>query len=101
MLVDRIWPRGLSKEAAKLDAWIKDIAPSAELRKWFGHEPSRWASFKRRYFRELDEREEALEQLLEGCTARTLTLLFAAKDPAHNNAVALKEYLDARIEAKR
>ena len=101
VLVDRIWPRGLSKEAAKLDAWIKDVAPSAELRKWFGHEPSRWASFKRRYFRELDEREEALEQLLEGCTARTLTLLFAAKDPEHNNAVALKEYLDARTEAKR
>jgi len=101
VLVDRIWPRGLSKDVAKLDAWIKDVAPSAELRKWFGHEPSRWASFKRRYFRELDERQEALEQLLGACTARTLTLLFAAKDPAYNNAVALKEYLDARIEAKR
>ena len=79
VLVDRIWPRGLSKDVAKLDAWIKDVAPSAELRKWFGHEPSRWASFKRRYFRELDERQEALEQLLGACTARTLTLLFAAK----------------------
>ena len=101
VLVDRIWPRGLSKEAAKLDAWIKDVAPSSELRKWFGHEPSRWASFKHKYFRELDERGEALAQLLEVCSARTLTLLFAAKDCAHNNAVVLKEYLDARIESRR
>ena len=97
-MVDRIWPRGLSKDGAELDAWFKGIAPSAELRKWFSHEPSRWASFKWRYFRELDEREEAIEQLLDGCNARTLTLLFAAKDPAHNNAVALKEYLDARAK---
>ena len=94
VLVDRIWPRGLSKDGAELDAWFKGIAPSAELRKWFSHEPSRWASFKWRYFRELDEREEAIEQLLDGCNARTLTLLFAAKDPAHNNAVALKEFLE-------
>ena len=101
VLVDRIWPRGLSKEAAQLDTWVKDVAPSAELRKWFGHEPSRWDSFKRRYFRELDERQEALEQLLGACSGRTLTLLFAAKDSAHNNAVALKEYLDARIESRR
>jgi uncharacterized protein YeaO (DUF488 family) len=101
VLVDRIWPRGLSKAAAKLDAWIKDVAPSADLRKWFDHEPSRWASFKRRYFRELDEQGEALAQLLEACSGRTLTLLFAAKDSAHNNAVALKEYLDARIESRR
>lgn len=101
VLVDRIWPRGLSKEAAKLDAWIKDVAPSSELRKWFGHEPSRWVSFKHKYFRELDERGEALAQLLEACSARTLTLLFAAKDSAHNNAVALKEYLDAQIQSRR
>lgn len=101
VLVDRIWPRGLSKEAAKLDAWIKEVAPSAELRKWFGHEPSRWASFKRAYFRELDERDEAIDQLLEACSGRTLTLLFAAKDSAYNNAVALKEYLAARIQSGR
>lgn len=101
VLVDRIWPRGLSKEAAKLDAWIKELAPSTELRKWFAHEPSKWDSFKRKYFRELDGREEALEQLLEACPERTLTLLFAAKDTAHNNAVALKEYLGARIESRR
>lgn len=101
VLVDRIWPRGLLKEAAKLDTWVKDVAPSAELRQWFGHEPSRWASFKRRYFRELDGNQEALAQLLEGCSGRTLTLLFAAKDSAHNNAVVLKEYLDARLESRR
>jgi len=99
VLVDRIWPRGVSKEAAKLDTWLKDVAPSAELRKWFGHEPSRWASFKRRYFRELDGQQEVLEHLLEACSGRTLTLLFAAKDSAQNNAVALKEYLGTRIEA--
>lgn len=101
VLVDRLWPRGLSKETARLDAWIKDVAPSAELRQWFGHQPSKWATFKRKYFRELDGRDGALTQLLHACPARTLTLLFAAKDDAHNNAVALKEYLDARIESTR
>ena len=101
VLVDRIWPRGLSKEDATLDLWIKDVAPSAELRQWFGHQPSKWAAFKRRYFRELDQHTEALDQLLNACPKRTLTLLFAAKDSAYNNAVALKEYLEARPEAKR
>ncbi|MCP5066850.1 MAG: DUF488 domain-containing protein [bacterium] len=100
VLVDRVWPRGLSKEAAKLDAWIKDVAPSAELRKWFGHEPSRWVSFKHRYFHELDGQQEALEELLKACSGRTVTLLFAAKDSAHNNAVALQKYLGARIESQ-
>jgi len=94
VLVDRVWPRGLTKEAAKLDAWVKDVAPSAELRKWFGHEPSKWDPFKRRYFRELASREAALTELLGAPSDRTLTLLFGAKDSTHNNAVALKEYLD-------
>jgi len=100
VLVDRVWPRGLSREAAKLDAWIKDVAPSAELRNWFDHDPSRWAGFKRKYFRELEQRDEAIEQLLKTCSRGTLTLLFAAKDSEHNNAVALKEYLDTRIKSK-
>lgn len=94
VLVDRVWPRGLTKAAAKLDAWVKDVAPSAELRNWFGHEPSKWDSFKRRYFRELASREAALTELLGAPSDRTLTLLFGAKDSTHNNAVALKEYLD-------
>lgn len=101
VLVDRIWPRGLSKEAAGLDGWIKDVAPSDELRKWFGHDPAKWASFKRKYFHELDRREGALEELLASGSGKTLTLLFGAKDVAHNNAVALKEYLDTRIEPKK
>lgn len=101
VLVDRMWPRGLTKEDAKLDAWLKDIAPSAELRKWFGHDPAKWTSFKRKYFRELDERDEALQELLQSCSKRTLTLLFGAKDTEHNNAVALKEYLEARTESRR
>lgn len=101
ILVDRIWPRGLSKDDVKLDAWIKDVAPSAELRTWFGHEPSKWTAFKRKYFKELDGREEALDQLLQACSGRTLTLLFGAKDVEHNNAVALKEYLETHLGSKR
>lgn len=101
VLVDRIWPRGLSREAASLDAWIKDVAPSAGLRKWFGHEPSKWEAFKRKYFAELDRQADVLEQLLEPCSGRTVTLLFAAKDATHNNAVALKEYLDKQTRSRR
>lgn len=101
VLVDRIWPRGLSKEAAQLDAWLKDAAPSTELRKWFGHEESKWESFKRKYFAELEQRPELIEQFIEVCTRGTMTLLFAAKDAAHNNAVALKEYLSAQRAFKR
>ena len=101
ILVDRIWPRGLSKDDVKLDAWIKDVAPSAELRTWFGHEPSKWTAFKHKYFKELDGREEALDQLLQACSGRTLTLLFGAKDVEHNNAVALKEYLETHLGSKR
>ncbi|HEY6727754.1 MAG TPA: DUF488 domain-containing protein [Polyangiaceae bacterium] len=93
VLVDRIWPRGLSKEDANLDAWLKDLAPSAELRKWFGHDPSKWSAFKRKYFRELDQHASVIEQLLTS-PRRTTTLLFAATDREHNNAVALKEYLE-------
>ncbi len=100
VLVDRIWPRGLSKETAKLDAWLKDLAPSAELRAWFGHDASKWAAFKRRYFRELDRQDSVRGQLVETSPRRTLTLLFAAKDSEHNNAVALKEYVDKQLASK-
>jgi len=94
VLVDRIWPRGISKAAAKIDGWQKEIAPSTGLRKWFGHDPDRWLEFKRRYFAELEARHEALAKLRELATGGTITLVFGAKDTEHNQAVALKEYLE-------
>jgi uncharacterized protein YeaO (DUF488 family) len=93
ILVDRIWPRGLTKKDARIDEWLKEIAPSTGLRKWFGHDPSRWEEFKKRYFRELDNKRERVQQLVRESKKRTVTLLFGAKDTEHNNAVALKEYL--------
>lgn len=94
VLVDRLWPRGLKKEQVAVDLWLKDLAPSNELRKWFGHEPSRWAEFKRRYLKELEGRGEAVEKLRATCRGKsTLTLLYGAKDTEHNQAVALKEFL--------
>ena len=96
ILVDRIWPRGVAREALRIADWVKDAAPSAGLRKWFGHEPARWPEFKRRYFQELDRHPEALMPLVEKSRTGTVTLVFAAKDAEHNNAVALKEYLERR-----
>ncbi len=96
LLVDRIWPRGLSKEAAKLDDWLKDAAPSTELRQWFAHDPARWAQFQRRYYAELDEKPDLRKTILPPKTKGTVTLLFGAKDVEHNNAVALKNYLQHR-----
>jgi uncharacterized protein YeaO (DUF488 family) len=91
ILVDRYWPRGLSKEAARVDLWMKEIAPSAELIKWFGHRPERWEEFRRRYERELAEEERAakVEELRRRAREGKVTLLFGAKDQEHNNAVAL------------
>jgi uncharacterized protein YeaO (DUF488 family) len=94
ILVDRLWPRGLKKEAAKLDDWLKGIAPSDELRKWFGHDPDRWEEFKARYFHELEWQNEAINKIREKASSSTVTLLFAARDETHNNAVALREYLE-------
>lgn len=93
VLVDRIWPRGLSKEAAQVDEWLKDIAPSTALRKWFGHDPGKWKEFLRRYFRELDANPVAVTRLRTLARGRRVTLLFAAKDIDNNNTVALKAYL--------
>ncbi len=98
VLVDRLWPRGVSREDAKLDGWIKEVAPSDELRKWFGHEPAKWDAFRHKYFRELDAQDGVRERVLGACSGDTATLLFAAKDSEHNNAVALKEYLDKRLK---
>lgn len=96
VLVDRVWPRGLSKEKAAVDRWLKAIAPSKELRQWFGHDPERWDGFRERYFRELDARPEVVGELVEAAGGGTVTLVFAARDTEHNNAVALREYLRAR-----
>lgn len=92
-LVERLWPRGMKKEALHLDAWLKDVAPSDELRRWFGHDPSKWEEFRRRYFEELEIRPEAIRPILEASGMGDVTLLFSAHDTEHNNAVALKEYL--------
>ena len=97
VLVDRLWPRGRKKEDLRLDAWLKDIAPSTELRKEFGHNPTRWEEFKQLYFEELDNCPEAIEELLARAAQGRLTLVFAAKDEQHNNAVALREYLQERM----
>ena len=94
ILVDRLWPRGLKKEAARLDDWLKEIAPSNELRKWFGHDPDRWEEFKARYFHELERQNEAINKIREKASSSTVTLLFAARDETYNNAVALREYLE-------
>ena len=97
ILVDRLWPRGLKKEQAKIDMWIRDVAPSSELRKWFNHQPSKWMEFKRRYFKELKNKHALIELLLQKEREKgTITLLYAARDEEHNNAVALKEYIESR-----
>ena len=97
-LVDRLWPRGIKKEKARLTGWIRDIAPSASLRKWFDHDPKKWMEFQKRYRRELTPHREALKPLLEIAERGTLTLLFAAKDAEHNNAVVLQQVLKARMK---
>ncbi len=93
VLVDRLWPRGLSKEIARIDLWFKEIAPSDSLRRWFNHEPEKWAEFKKRYFAELKTRSQEVSSLVIRAKKERVTLLFAAKDLLHNHALALKEYL--------
>jgi uncharacterized protein YeaO (DUF488 family) len=93
ILVDRLWPRGVKKEQARLDAWVKEIAPSTGLRTWFAHDPSRWKDFRDRYIRELRTKPELVRQLRQEAKEGTVTLVFAAKDCDHANAVVLKEVL--------
>jgi uncharacterized protein YeaO (DUF488 family) len=93
VLVDRIWPRGISKKDAAIDHWAKDMAPSTALRKWFDHDPAKWKEFRRRYQDELESRASELHHLLQDCGDRRMTLLFSAKDTEHNQAVVLKEVL--------
>lgn len=94
ILIDRLWPRGIKKEEVHIDLWLKEIAPSAELRTWFNHEPAKWLEFKKRYFKELDHKQELLDTIHEKARAHVITLLYSAKDETHNNAVALQEYLE-------
>ena len=95
ILVDRVWPRGCTKERARLDGWRKELAPSTALRKWFGHDPLKWDEFRARYREELTQPEQrrAIEELARLARTQTLTLLFGASDPEHNQAVVLKELL--------
>lgn len=99
-LVDRLWPRGLSREAAHLEGWVKDVAPSDALRRWFGHDPEKWDEFRRRYFAELDRKPDAYRPLLDAALVGDVTFLFGAKDEQHNNAVALREFLASKLYGK-
>jgi uncharacterized protein YeaO (DUF488 family) len=100
-LVDRLWPRGLRKEAVEIDAWLKDVAPSDDLRHWFGHDPAKWNEFQRRYFAELDEVPMIWQTILAANRRGTVTILFAARDLEHNNAIALKLYLEHHLSSEK
>ena len=96
-LVERLWPRGVKKTRLKLDGWLKDVAPSADLRKWFGHDPKKWSGFRHRYFTELRANRAAWQPLLSAARRGRITFVYAAHDEARNGAVALKAFLDRRL----
>src|SRR5512143_996523 len=98
ILVDRLWPRGVKKDEARIDAWMKDVAPSGDLRTWFNHDPEKWGEFKRRFFAELKNKKDLVGQLAGMARKGRVTLLFGSKEERFNNAVALKEYLEARMK---
>lgn len=98
LLVDRVWPRGLRKEDLKHDEWIRDVAPSAALRKWFGHDPDKWDAFRKRYRAELDDNAEAVERCLAWCRQGRVTLLYSATDRERNQAVVLRQYLTELLD---
>ena len=95
-LVERLWPRGVAKADLRVDAWLKEAGPSTELRKWFSHDPDKWAEFRRRYFRELDSRPEAWHPIVSAARRGTVTLIYSSHDPQHNNAVALQDYVQTK-----
>ena len=95
-LVERLWPRGVTKEKLRVGAWLKEVAPTTELRKWFSHDPDKWSRFRARYFRELDAAPEAWRPLLSAARRGTVTLVYSSHDERHNNAVALRDYLENR-----
>lgn len=95
--VERLWPRGMKKESLHMDGWLKDVAPSDALRRWFGHDPAKWTEFQGRYFAELDSRPDAIKPILEASRHGSVTLLYSAHDTVKNSAAALKEYLSKRL----
>ena len=97
LLVDRLWPRGVKKEKLRLAGWLKEIAPSAPLRRWFDHDPAKWPEFQRRYSAELEKHPNAWRPILQAARQGNVTLLFAAKDAEHNNAIALKAFLEQKM----
>jgi uncharacterized protein YeaO (DUF488 family) len=97
-LVDRLWPRGLKRASLRADGWLKDVAPSDELRRWFGHDPNKWEEFQTRYSAELDKKPEAWLPLIQAARSGGVTLLYGAKDEEHNNAVVLKIYLERKLK---
>lgn len=97
-LVERLWPRGVKKSSLPIVAWLKDAAPSTELRQWFSHDAARWPEFRKRYFAELKTRPEAWMPLLDAAREGTVTLIYSSHDTEHNNAVALEEFLNAKLK---
>ena len=100
LLVERLWPRGVSKAKLRVDAWLREVGPSTELRKWFSHDPNKWAEFRRRYFRELRSRRELWQPILSAARRGTVTLVYSSHDTEHNNAVALQEFLRRRLRRR-
>jgi len=100
-LVERLWPRGIKKEALQVNAWLKSVAPSTKLRQWFQHDPTKWAEFRKRYSRELEKNPDAWQPLLNHARRGPVTLVYSAHDEEHNNAVALKEFLEHRMKVPR
>jgi uncharacterized protein YeaO (DUF488 family) len=98
-LVERLWPRGIKKSSLPIEAWLKDVAPSTELRKWFGHDKARWNEFRTRYFAELDDRPAAWLPILKAARHDTVTLIYSSHDSERNNAVALREFLAMKLAA--
>ena len=100
-LVERLWPRGMKKDALHMDAWYKNLAPSGDLRRWFNHDPAKWKEFQRRYRAELADNSAAYQPLLDAAKQGHITLLYSAHDTEHNNAIALKSYLEERLRGKK
>jgi uncharacterized protein YeaO (DUF488 family) len=100
-LVERLWPRGLRRAEVAMTGWLKDVAPSTELRTWFGHSPERWEDFRQRYMAELDARPQAWRPLLDAARVTDITLLYSSRDRQHNNAVVLRDYLNHKLATER
>ncbi len=101
ILIDRLWPRGLKKDEARVEEWMKEIAPSTELRQWFGHDPDKWGEFKKQFFKELRGRQDLTDSIINAAREGTVTLLYGSKEERYNNAVALKEYIDSMMKAAK